>query len=360
MVNWMQNRWFRRSRGWLLLLLGLGLAMSLGWLRQPSQVGAEPPKQVELTLAAFPVTRAAYREVLPKFAEYWKQQHNQEVMYYESYAPSGAQTRAVLDGLEADVVALSLALDVKRLESRGLVAPGWESKASQGSIPYSSVVALVTREDNPWNIRSWEDLKQKGLQIVTANPRTSGGARWNVMALWGAAIQNQNEAEAIATLTDVFRQVPALSRDAREATDAFVKQGQGDVLINYENEIVLANQRGENLSYVVPPVTLAVENPVAVVDKNVDKHGNRAVAEAFVQFLYTPEAQEEFAKVGFRVMDPAIANRYSHVTKPVSQVLTVEKDLGGWDAMQTKLFDEGAIFDQIQATLQAEAQSSQP
>jgi len=352
----MQNRWFRRGHWWLVALVGLGLAIALWAGRSHSPVGAEPPKRVELTLAAFPVTRAAYREILPKFAAAWKQQHNQEVMYYESYAPSGAQTRAVLDGLEADVVALSLALDVKRLETQGLVAPDWESKAPRQSIPYSSVVALVTRAGNPRNIRTWEDLQQDGLTIVTANPRTSGGARWNVMALWGAAMQDQNEAEAIATLTNVFRNVPALSRDAREATDAFVKQGQGDVLINYENEVILANQRGENLDYVIPPVTLAVENPVAVVDQNVDKHGNREVAEAFVQFLYTPEAQEEFARVGFRVVDGAIAQRYQTVVKPVSTVLTVEKDLGGWEAIQTKLFEEGAIFDQIQETLRTESQ----
>jgi sulfate/thiosulfate transport system substrate-binding protein len=184
---------------------------------------------------------------------------------------------------------------------------------------------------------------------VTANPKTSGGARWNFLALWGAITQTGgDDAAALEYVTQVYGNVPVLPKDAREATDVFFKQGQGDVLINYENEVLLARLNGEELPYVVPDVNISIDNPVTVVDTNVDKHGTREVAEAFVQFLFTPEAQREFAKVGFRPVEESVKAEVANDYPEIKTLFTVD-DFGGWDEIQAKFFDDGAVFDQIQA-----------
>lgn len=311
---------------------------------------AKPP--VELTLVSYAVTEAAYSQIIPKFVEKWKAETGQDVTFNQSYGGSGSQTRAVIDGLEADVVALALALDTKKIEQAGLIEPGWEKEAPNDAIVHSSVAALITRDGNPKGVETWSDLTKEGVKIITANPKTSGGARWNFLAVYGAITETGGDEAAALTFTEnVFKNVPVLPKDAREATDVFFKQGQGDVLINYENEAILANQRGEDLPFIVPTdVNISIDNPVAVVDANVDKHGTREVAEAFVQFLFTPEAQEEFAKVGFRPSDAAILEKYAEQYPKIDKLFTVA-DLGGWDEIQTKFFDDGAVFDQIQAKL---------
>jgi sulfate transport system substrate-binding protein len=349
----------RAFKGFLSLFLA-GISLSIAIASCTASTGdagstgeeATQPKSVELTLVSYAVTQAAYEKIIPQFAEKWKAEHNQEVIFDQSYGGSGSQTRAVIDGLEADVVALALALDTQKIEDAGLIEPGWESEAPNDSIAHQSVAALVTRDGNPKGVNGWADLTKDGLQIITANPKTSGGARWNFMALWGAIAQKGgDEAAALDYTTKVYNNVPVLPKDAREATDVFFKQGQGDVLINYENEVLLAGLNGEKLPYVVPTdVNISIDNPVTVVDANVDKHGTREVAEAFVQFLFTPEAQREFAKVGFRSIDPAIAEEFAEQYPKIDQLFTVQ-DLGGWDAVQTKFFDDGAIFDKIQADI---------
>lgn len=312
--------------------------------------GAAKPS-VELTLVSFAVTQAAYEKIIPLFVEKWKAEHNQEVIINQSYGGSGSQTRAVLDGLEADVVALALALDTQKIEQAGLIEPGWEKEAPNDSIVTKSVAALVVREGNPKNIQGWEDLIRDDVKVVTANPKTSGGARWNFLGTWGAISQTGgDDAKAEAFVTNVYKNVPVLTKDARESTDVFFARGQGDVLINYENEVLLAKQKGEELPYIVPDVNISIDNPIAVVDANVDKHGTREVAEAFVQFLYTPEAQREFAKVGFRPVDETVSQEFASQYPAIRQLFTVA-DLGGWDAVQAKFFDDGAIFDKIQASI---------
>jgi sulfate/thiosulfate-binding protein len=306
---------------------------------------------LELTLVSFAVTKAAHDQIIPKFVEKWQAEHNQTVSFSQSYGGSGSQTRAVIDGLEADVVALALPLDTKKIEEAGLIEPGWEKEAPNEGIVTRSVAAIVTREGNPKNIKTWADLAKDGVKVITANPKTSGGARWNFLALWGAVTETgKDEAKAEELTTRVYKNVPILPRDAREATDVFFKQGQGDALINYENEMILASQKGQKLPYVVPDVNISIDNPVAVVDKNVDKHGTREVAEAFVQFLYTPEAQREFAKVGFRPVDATVEKEVEKQFPPVKTLFTAS-DLGGWNEIQRKFFDDGAIFDKIQAKL---------
>jgi sulfate/thiosulfate transport system substrate-binding protein len=320
----------------------------------PQGTAESPQKSAELTLVAYSVTQAAYEKIIPQFTAKWKAENNQEVTFSQSYGGSGSQTRAVIDGLEADVVALSLALDTKKIEKAGLIQPGWETEAPNGAIVHTSVAALVTRKDNPKVVKSWSDLAKPDVKVITANPKTSGGARWNFMALWGAIAQTGgDDAKALDYTTQVFRNVPVLPKDAREATDVFFKQGQGDVLINYENEVILAKQKGQDLPSTIPAdVNVSIDNPVAVVDSNVDKHGTRAIAEAFVKFLFTPEAQREFAKVGFRSVDEQVAKEFAAEYPKVNKLFTVQ-DMGGWDAVQKKFFDDGAIFDKIQASKSA-------
>jgi sulfate/thiosulfate-binding protein len=308
-------------------------------------------KDVELTLVSFAVTKAVHEAIIPKFVEQWKKDHNQNVTFKQSYGGSGSQTRAVIDGLEADVVHLALALDTQKIEKAGLIQPGWEKEVPNNGIVSKSVAALVTREGNPKGIKTWADLGTNGVKLITADPKTSGIARWNFLALWNSVIKTGgDEAKATDFVTKVYKNVPLLTKDAREASDAFFKQGQGDALINYENEIILAQQKGEKVNYIVPDVNISIDNPIAVVDKNVDKHGTREVAEGFVKYLYSPEAQQEFAKLGFRPVDetaPAtkeLAGKY-----PKVKTLGTVGDYGGWDTVQTKFFADGGLFDKIQA-----------
>ncbi|MCT7968565.1 sulfate ABC transporter substrate-binding protein [Laspinema sp. D1] len=351
LVPWWKE-WFRGRGKYLqiqksvsLFLVGLSLSAAIAACGSPT--GAGGGDNVQLTLVSYAVTRAAYEQIIPQFAQQWKEEHNQEVTFTQSYGGSGSQTRAVIDGLEADIVALALALDTQQIEKAGLIQPGWEQEAPNNAIVHKSVAALVTRPGNPKGINTWQDLAKDDVSVITANPKTSGGARWNFLGLWGAVTQNGgNDTTANEFTRQVFQNVPVLPRDARESSDVFFKQGQGDVLINYENEVILAKQNGEELPYVIPEVNISIDNPIAVVDANVDKHGTREVAEAFVQYLFTPTAQREFAKVGFRPVEPNVAAEFSSQFPPIRTLFTVA-DLGGWDAVQTKFFDDGAIFDTI-------------
>lgn len=340
--------------GALVLATGLGLSTLLpvyaALPTQKTQLISQKGKKVEITLVSYAVTKAAYEKIIPDFVTKWKREKGQDVVIRESYGGSGSQTRAVIDGLPADVVALALALDTKRIEQAGLIKPGWERKAPNNAIVTHSVVALETRAGNPKKIKTWTDLAKPGVKVITANPKTSGGARWNFLALWGAVTKNGgSEAQALSFVTQVFRNVAVLPKDARESSDVFYKKGQGDVLLNYENEVILATQQGKtDTSYEVPSTNISIDAPVAVVDKNVDKHGTREVSEAFVKFLFTPEAQREFAKVGFRPVNATVAQETQKKFPKISRLYTVA-NLGGWDAVQKKFFDDGAIFDKIQS-----------
>jgi sulfate transport system substrate-binding protein len=340
----MAGKSLRRGLAWCLTVVILSLAIAGCNL-------VNGRDRVELTLVSFAVTRAAYEQIIPQFAKEWERQHQQSVNINQSYGGSGAQTRAVIDGLDADVVDLSLALDVKKIEKAGLIQPGWEKEIPNGAIVHKSVAALVTRNGNPKEIETWADLAKDGVKVITANPKTSGGARWNFLALWGSITQTGgNEDKALELTTKVFKNAPALPRDARESSDVFFNQEQGDVLINYENEVILASQRGEKLPYKVPEINISIDNPIAVVDKNVDKHRNREVTEAFVQFLFTPKAQREFAKVGFRPVEPTVAKEVASQFPQIKTLFTTQ-DLGGWSKIQDKFFADEAIFDRIQAAI---------
>jgi sulfate/thiosulfate transport system substrate-binding protein len=303
----------------------------------------------KLTLVSYAVTQKAYEQIVPKFVADWKAKTGQDVTIEQSYGGSGSQTRAVIDGLEADVVQLALAGDVKKIEKAQLIQPGWEKETPDDGIVTRSVVALVTRPGKP-KIEHWSALGDGQFKLITANPKSSGGAKWNFLALWSSVAQTGGtEAQAKTFVENVFKQVPVLPKDARESSDVFYKQGQGDVLINYENEVLLAKQQGDTQPFSVPTdVNISIDAPVAVVDANVDKHGTRKVAEAFAQFLFTPDAQREFAKVGFRPVDSTVAKEVASQFPKVKKLVMV-KDLGGWSKVNTQFFEDGAVFDQVQA-----------
>jgi sulfate transport system substrate-binding protein len=296
---------------------------------------------------SYAVTRAAYDKIIPKFVAKWQKEKNQTVTFKQSYGGSGSQTRAVLDGLEADVVQLALASDVDKIQKGGLINAGWQKEVPNNGIVTKSVVALVTRPGNPKKVKDWRDLARPEIKTITANPKTSGVARWNFLGLWGSVTQTGgSEAKAREFTTKVYNNVPVLPKDARESTDVFYKQGQGDVLLNYENEVLLGKQKGENLPYILPPVNISIDAPVAVVDKNVDKHGTREVATAFVKYLFTPEAQTEFAKTGFRPVNPTVAKQFAKTYPTIPKLFTIST-FGGWETAQKKFFSGGGIFDQV-------------
>ncbi len=304
-------------------------------------------KNVELTLVTYAVTRSAYEKIIPKFAAKWQKEKGQQVTFKQSYGGSGSQTRAVIDGLEADIVQLALESDVDRIQKAGLINPGWQKEVPNNGIVTKSVIALVTRAGNPKKIKGWSDLARNDVKTITANPKTSGVARWNFLGLWGSVTQTGgSEAKAREFTTKVYNNVPVLPKDAREATDVFYKQNQGDVLLNYENEILLARSKGETEPYIIPPVNISIDAPVAVVDKVAAKKGTQEVATAFARYLYTPEAQEEFAKAGFRPVNSSVASKYTSKFPKVPQLYTVAA-FGGWGAVQDKFFKDNGIFDQV-------------
>ena len=334
-----------------LFLLGITLSFAIASCGPSSS--NNPGGNVELTLVSFAVTKAAHEAIIPKFVAQWQKEKGQTVTFSQSYGGSGSQTRAVIDGLEADIVHLALALDTQKIEKAGLIEPGWEKEFPNEGIVSKSVGAIVTRDGNPKGIKTWEDLSKDGVKVITADPKTSGVARWNFLALWGSVIKTGgDDTKALDFTSKVYKNVPILTRDAREATDVFFKQGQGDALINYENEILLAGEKGEKPTYTIPEVNVSIDNPIAIVDKNVTKHGTKEVAEAFVKFLYTPEAQREFAKAGFRPVDATVAAEPEFAKKyPPIKTLFTAQDLGGWGVIQQKFFDDGAVFDKIQGSI---------
>lgn len=340
------------------LVAGLGLTLAIPAFAvnfshfNPQDSGnstliSQAKPKLELTLVTYAVTSAAYGKIIPAFVAKWKKEKKQDITFRQSYGGSGSQTRSVIDGLEADVVQLALEGDINKIQKAGLINPGWQKQAPNNGIVTRSVIAIATRDGNPKKIKTWTDLDNPGVKTITANPKTSGGAKWNFLGLWGSVTQTGgNEAKAKNFVTRVYKQVPVLPKDAREASDVFFKQGQGDVLLNYENELLLATQKGIKNDYVVPSVNISIDAPVAVVDKTVAKKGTKEVAEAFVKYLYTPEAQREFAKVGFRPVNATVAKETASKFPKVTKLFTVA-DFGGWEAIDKKFFKDGALFDQI-------------
>jgi sulfate/thiosulfate transport system substrate-binding protein len=339
-------------RSFVGLFIGAGLSLSLvgcgkgGDSQQGNtQPGAVQKQDVEIVLVGYAVPKAAHNRIIKKFVAKWQKEHNQQVTFKQTYGGSGSQTRAVIDGLPADVVHLALGSDINKLAQASLVAADWDKKLPNQGIVAQSVAAIITRQGNPKKIKSFADLARPDVKWVTANPKTSGGARWNFLALWHSAIKaGGNEAKATEFVTAAFKNVVVQPKDAREAMDAFAKQGQGDALLNYENEILFAKERGQSLDYAIPDVNVSIDTPVAIVDKNVNKHGNREVVEAFAKYLFTPESQAEFVKLGYRPVAIGADPRF-----PKVKTLGTVAEYGGWNNFQKKFFADGAIYDRIEA-----------
>jgi sulfate/thiosulfate transport system substrate-binding protein len=306
--------------------------------------------EVKLIFAAYTTPREAYRELIPIFQQQWKEKTGQTVVFEESYQGSGAQSRAVAEGFEADIVALSLEADVIRLEDAGLITNDWRGEPFGGMVS-TSVVAFAVREGNPKNIRDWADLAQPGLQILTPNPKTSGGAMWNILGLYGAAERgyvpsySADNAGAQEFLLAVLKNVTVMDKSARDSIVNFEK-GIGDVAITYENEVLVGQQAGQRYELVLPTSTLQIDNPIAIVDTYADKHGTREVAEAFLDFLFSPEAQQIFAKYGLRSPDPVVAQATADTYPPIHDLFTIAH-FGGWLEATPKHFGENGIFFQM-------------
>ena len=299
----------------------------------------------QLLNVSYDPTRELYSDVNRAFAQAIKQ----PVQVRQSHGGSGKQARSVIDGLPADVVTLALAQDIDEIAKRGLINTGWQKRLPNNSAPYYSTIVLLVRKGNPKNIRDWDDLVRPGVKVITPNPKTSGGARWNYLAAWGYAQKKYGSpAKAKEFMTRLFRNVPVLDSGARGATTTFAERGQGDVLIAWENEALLAvNQLGRGkFEIVTPSVSILAEPPVAVVDKNVDRKGTRKLAEAYLKFLYTPEAQILIGKHYFRPRNPAAAARYKSQFKNVP-LFTIDRNFGGWAKASRLHFSDGALFDQI-------------
>ena len=296
-------------------------------------------------------TRELYEAFDAAFAKYWKDKTGEDVVIDASHGGSGKQARAVIDGLEADVVTLALAYDIDEIAARsGLIEPSWQSRLPNNSAPYSSTIVFLVRKGNPKAIHDWPDLVQGDVQVITPNPKTSGGARWNYLAAWGYALKQPggNEESAQAFVTELYRHVPVLDTGARGSTTTFVQRGIGDVLLAWENEAQLALKElgPDAFEIVVPSVSILAEPPVALVDKNVDKHGTRALAEAYLNYLYTPAGQEIVAQNFYRPSDPAVAARYA-ANFPNLPLFTIDALFGGWQKAQATHFADGGVFDQI-------------
>jgi len=307
------------------------------------------PGPATLLNVSYDPTRELYKAYNALFAADWRRRTGQDVQVNQSHDGSGKQARAVVDGLEADVVTLGLAYDIDSIAHRGLIAPNWQSRLPFNSAPYTSTIVFLVRAGNPKGIHDWLDLVKPGVAVITPNPKTSGGARWSYLAALGFATRRNggDAARALGFVKGVYHNVPVLDTGARGATTTFVQRGIGDVLLSWENEAMLAiDEVGPGkLEIVRPSLSVLAEPPVAVVDRNVDKHGTRAIAEAYLKVLYTPAAQDLAARHHFRPRDPAVAGRYA-IKFPHMDMVTIAK-FGGWQAAQAKHFADGGTFDQI-------------
>jgi sulfate transport system substrate-binding protein len=307
--------------------------------------------EVRLLNVSYDPTRELYDAFNASFAKHWKAKTGQTVTVRQSHGGSGKQARSVIDGLEADVVTLALAYDVDAVAKAGLLAPDWQKKLPQNASPYTSTIVFLVRKGNPKGVKDWGDLVKPGVQVITPNPKTSGGARWNYLAAWAHVLKTGgDEARAKEFVKALFKNVPVLDSGARGALTTFVERRIGDVLVAWENEAILAAQQLGKGEYelVVPKISILAEPPVAVVDRVVDRRGTRAVAQAYLEYLYSPEGQEVAARNHYRPRDPNVAAKYASTFARV-ELVTIDAVFGGWQKAQATHFADGGVFDQIYA-----------
>jgi sulfate/thiosulfate transport system substrate-binding protein len=335
----MKSRW-----KWKALVLVVGLAVGVGI---PARVHA----QTSILNVSYDPTRELYQDYNKAFAAYWKTKTGQDVAIQQSHGGSGAQARAVIDGLQADVVTLALAYDIDAISDKAKLLPAnWQSRLPNNSTPYTSTIVFLVRKGNPKGIKDWDDLVKPGVAVITPNPKTSGGARWSYLAAWGYAYlkAGKNDAAAKDFVTKLYKNVPVLDSGARGSTTTFVERGIGDVLLSWENEALLSVKElgPDKFQVVYPSQSILAEPPVAVVDKVVDKKGTRAVAEAYLQYLYTPEGQEIAARNFYRPRLDSVAKKYASAF-PKIKLFTLAEVTGDWTKTQSVHFADGGVFDQI-------------
>ncbi len=317
-------------------------------------IGVAPARDVTLLNVSYDPTRELYQDFNSAFAKYWLGKTGDKVTIHQSHGGSSKQARAVIDGQPADVVTLALAYDIDAVAEKGRLLPAdWQKRLPDNSSPYTSTIVFVVRNGNPKGIKDWDDLIKPGVAVITPNPRTSGGGRWNYLAAWGYALKSLggDEGKARDFVARLFKNVPILDSGARGATTTFTQRGIGDVLIAWENEALLARAESgkDDFQIIVPPSSILAEPPVAWVDKVIDRRGTREVAEAYLQYLYTAEGQEIAARHGYRPRLEAVAVKYSHKF-PKLGLFTIEEVFGGWQRAQKTHFTEGGVFDRIQQT----------
>ncbi|WP_263145895.1 sulfate ABC transporter substrate-binding protein [Pseudomonas sp. RIT-PI-AD] len=304
----------------------------------------------EILNVSYDPTRELYQEYNAAFIKHWKAEGGDDLKVQQSHGGSGKQARAVIDGLKADVVTLALAGDIDELQKLGKLIPeNWQARLPDNSTPYTSTIVFLVRKGNPKGIKDWNDLTRDGVEVITPNPKTSGGARWNFLAAWAWAKKTYgSDAKAQDYVQALYKHVPVLDTGARGSTITFVNNNIGDVLVAWENEAFLAlkEQGGENFEIVAPSLSILAEPPVSVVDKNVDKKGTRKVAEAYLQYLYSEEGQRIAAKNFYRPRNEKVAAEFAQQF-PKLELVTVDKDFNGWKEAQPKFFNDGGIFDQI-------------
>ena len=307
-------------------------------------------KEITLLNVSYDPTRELYQDIDAAFPKYWKAKTGDDLKINASHGGSGAQSRAVQDGLDADVVTLALAYDIDAIANKGLLAKDWQKKFKDNSTPYTSTIVFLVRKGNPKGIKDWSDITRPGVAVVVANPKTSGGARWAYLAAYGWALKQPGASDAAARdyIRKVYENVPVLDSGARGSTVTFAQRGVGDVLLAWENEAWLSLKEfgADKFDIVYPPSSILAEPPVAIVDKVVDRKGTRAVAQAYLEYLYTPEAQEIEAKNFYRPIDPAVAAKYASKF-PKLKLFSVDDTFGGWTTAQKTHFADGGVFDQI-------------
>lgn len=318
-------------------------------LTVPAPVAAAP--QVLLN-ASYDPTRELYKDMNAAFAADWKARTGGDIIINQSHGGSGKQARSVIDGLRADVVTLALSHDIDEIATRARLLPAnWQTRLPHNSAPYYSTIVFMVRKGNPKGIRDWNDLAKPGVKVITPNPKTAGGARWNFLAAWGYAQKAGGSPVAARDyIRKLFANVPVLDSGARGSTVTFAERGIGDVLVTWENEAILATRElgAGRFEIVMPSVSIRAEPSVALIDKVVDRHGTRIVAEAYLKFLYTPAAQEIIARNGYRPRDPVVAARHA-ARFPDVQMFDIDRNFGGWKKAQARFFDDGGIFDMIYA-----------
>jgi sulfate/thiosulfate transport system substrate-binding protein len=304
---------------------------------------------ISLLNVSYDPTRELYQSINDSFQKAYKAKTGKDVVVQQSHGGSGKQARSVIDGLAADVVTLALAADIDALHDHGnLVPEDWQKRLPENSSPYTSTINFLVRKGNPKGIKDWDDLVKPGIQVITPNPKTSGGARWNFLAAWGYAVRKYGDDKAKEFITKLYKNVPVLDSGARGSTTTFVQRGLGDVLIAWENDALLSLKEfgADKFEIVYPSVSVLAEPPVSIVDKVVDRKGTREIATAYLEYLYTPEGQEIAAKNFYRPRSPEVAEKYAKQF-PKIELFTVDDAFGGWTKAQKTYFDDGGVFDQI-------------